>query len=160
MSKGVYTVILGLSSGRSVRVGRLGAIAFDRGFYGYTGSAMGRGGFSLEGRIARYLRRSVHKPFWHIDYLLLEAELEAVVYAICEKSLEHRVASMLSRRVKPIVGFGSSDCRYGCKAHLHYLGVDVPSAMDTVISVYRSLDLEPRVIWKRNGDIFKLEEDR
>lgn len=147
MSRGVYTVILGLSSGRSVKVGRLGAVAFDRGFYGYTGSAMGRGGFGLESRISRYLDRSIRKPFWHIDYLLLEADLEAVIYAECRESFEHRVASMLSRRARPIVGFGSSDCKYGCKAHLHYLGLDRSSAVGNIVSIYRSLDLEPKVVY-------------
>jgi Uri superfamily endonuclease len=146
MSRGVYTVVLELSSRRSIRVGRLGILTFDRGFYGYTGSAMGRGGFSLEGRISRYLRRSIRKPFWHIDYLLLESRVEAVVYAESDRSCEHMVAYTLSRNAKPIVGFGSSDCRYGCRSHLHYLGLDPLLALDTIISVYRGLNLKPRVI--------------
>jgi Uri superfamily endonuclease len=146
MSRGVYTVVLELSSGKSIRVGRLGVLTFDKGFYGYTGSAMGRGGFSLEGRISRYLRRNIRKPFWHIDYLLLESRLEVVVYAESDRSFEHIVACMLSRDAKPIIGFGSSDCRYGCRSHLHHLGLDPSLAVDTVVSIYRGLNLEPRVI--------------
>ncbi|MEM2887137.1 MAG: GIY-YIG nuclease family protein [Candidatus Bathyarchaeia archaeon] len=157
MSRGVYTLILALYSGKSIRVGRLGVLTFDKGFYAYTGSAMGKGGFSLENRIARYLRRSIDKPFWHIDYLLMEAESEAVIYAVCEQSFEHRIASELSRRVKPIDDFGSSDCRYECRAHLHYLGLDISHAMNTVLSIYTSLNLEPRVIYP-NRDIFKQRE--
>lgn len=157
MSRGVYTVILRLPSAKHIMIGRLGTIYFEEGFYSYTGSAMGRGGSSLEGRISRYLDRSIHRPFWHIDYLLMETFIEVVVYAECSLSFEHIVASTLSRKAKPIIGFGSSDCRYGCKAHLHYLGLDRRLAIDTVVSVYSDLGLEARIAM-HSGDIFKLEE--
>lgn len=113
--KGTYTLILHLKEGRKLRVGALGEIYFEEGFYAYTGSALGAGGFS---RVKRHLEvasgaNSTRK--WHIDYLLPCAEvLETVTSVRPECSVAEAIDAVLPR----ISGFGCSDCR--CQSHLHY----------------------------------------
>lgn len=146
MSKGVYTVILGLEDTRMVRIGGLGRLKFNPGFYGYTGSARGRGGFNLESRISRYLESRIAKPFWHIDYFILGgASVKLVVYAETEDDFECKVASTLSEEAEVVERFGSSDCKGQCRGHLHFLGLNLDSALEKVESVYRRLGLNPTV---------------
>jgi Uri superfamily endonuclease len=113
--RGTYTLVMRLEQGRMLKVGALGEIFFDEGYYAYTGSALGAGGFS---RVRRHLdvaggRNSTRK--WHIDYLLPYVEvLETITTARTECSVAAGIDSVLSR----VSGFGCSDCR--CQSHLHY----------------------------------------
>ena len=71
MSGGYYLLILELKRGQRIRVGALGVVAFEPGYYTYAGSA--RGG--LEARVARHLRVRGKKKHWHIDYLRQRARV-------------------------------------------------------------------------------------
>ena len=96
-------------------VGRLGEFSFAAGRYVYTGSAR-RG---LEARIARHLRREKALR-WHIDYLLTAPGVRVI-----EVKRSARNECALNRALRgqvPVPGFGASDCRAGCGAHLKYLG--------------------------------------
>ena len=121
---GVYTLILFLPKDVTVTVGKLGKHKFPRGYYTYTGSALGKGATSLRHRIDRHLRREKRK-FWHIDYLLANenVSVEAVVVAETNENLE----CILNGYLKGIVGakvqvrgFGASDCQKNCESHLLY----------------------------------------
>ncbi len=98
-----------------LRVGALGLLEFPKGRYAYTGSARR----NLESRIARHLSR--YKPLhWHIDYLLARPEARVtrvLTFSRAECDVNRRTAGHI---VAP--GFGSSDCRSGCGAHLKFLG--------------------------------------
>ena len=98
-----------------MRIGSLGIIDLRKGFYAYTGSAMG----GLEQRIKRHLRKekNIH---WHIDYLLGKTEIKKIlVMETNVKSGECRAAEKLEQSGGVSVdGFGSSDCK--CKSHLFY----------------------------------------
>jgi Uri superfamily endonuclease len=103
-----------------VTVGKLGTIAFARGFYAYVGSAMGLSGFK---RVRRHLdvatgRRKTQK--WHVDYLLPVSEVIKTVEIITQERIECRIADSLWKNpsLAAIKGFGSSDCR--CCSHLFY----------------------------------------
>ncbi len=104
-----------------VRVGALGMLAFPKGFYTYTGSAMK----NLRQRVGRHLRRD-KKVRWHIDYLTCSPECEIVdtlLFPSAEKEECRRnraIESLLGARAIA-QGFGSSDCG-DCSAHLLYLG--------------------------------------
>jgi len=124
--KGVYVLIISVPSEKSIDVGRLGVRRFKDGYYAYTGSALGKGGLSLEGRINRHLRREKRKR-WHIDFLLADEDVAVVSVLIIptEEKIECEVNkylySAMNARVA-VPNFGSSDCRQGCGSHLLYLG--------------------------------------
>jgi Uri superfamily endonuclease len=117
---------------------RLGKVTLTAGQYAYVGSAHGPGG--LRARVGRHLR--VQKPrHWHIDYLTAEVPVQHVFALASAERLECTwVARLLGLNGAdvPAPGFGSSDCRRGCPAHLLRLpdGL-IPSELEDV------LDMEP-----------------
>ncbi len=113
-AKGTYALLLRITTGRSLIVGKLGPREFPEGYYLYLGSALN----GLEARVRRHLRRD-KKPHWHID-VLTNAETVVKIWwsegeerrecIWAEAALDHPGASI------PVPGFGSSDCR--CSTHL------------------------------------------
>ena len=76
----------------------------------------------LEARLARH-RRQRKKLWWHIDYLLRQAELVDVVAIPTQRRIEcGRNRCLLSLPGADVVapGFGASDCN--CVTHLVRLG--------------------------------------
>ena len=149
-ARGVYTLIIFVRSTVPLKIGGLGEKRIERGYYTYTGSALGRGSSSLAGRISRHLRKSKRKR-WHIDYLLCSegVEINAVLAMVTERSMECEINQHLMRELNPevpIINFGSSDCVMGCKSHLLYFGLD-----NNLVSEIAELYLQ-----KREGEIFVL----
>jgi Uri superfamily endonuclease len=96
-------------------VGRLGVIEFPAGVYVYTGSARR----NLVGRIARHER--THKRLrWHIDYLL--AAPGVCITNVVRSKRDECDLNQATRGQVLFPGFGASDCRKGCGAHLKYRG--------------------------------------
>ena len=146
--RGVYTLVIYVEREVELQVGSLGRARFKPGFYLYTGSALGRGPFGLRGRIRRHLR-PVKKAFWHIDYLLNHpsASIRAVVASGCSGRQECRVLKALLASLGaevPVQGFGASDCRSSCPAHLLFVGAHDPT--EAVREVYVELGLKPLVV--------------
>lgn len=115
-SPGPYVLVVQMVRDTDLRVGRLGLVAFPRGYYCYVGSAMGPGG--RRARLARHLRQQ-KKPHWHIDYLLPQAPVVEIWSAPSAARLECawlRTLLQLPGATLPVRGFGSSDC--DCPAHL------------------------------------------
>lgn len=116
ISRGAYQLLIKLDRPSTIQIGRLGEFRFPKGYYVYTGSAMG----GIEQRVARHLRKT--KRFhWHIDYLLEHARV--ILYASRESSTRRECefsAAMprMDGASVPVKGFGSSDC--GCVSHLAY----------------------------------------
>jgi Uri superfamily endonuclease len=121
---GIYTLLLFLSKQVTVDIGKLGKQMFPRGYYSYTGSALGRGASSLKHRIARHLRKDKRR-FWHIDYLLADenVSVEMVIVAETKENMEcktnQHIKTITGAKV-PVKGFGASDCRKNCESHLLY----------------------------------------
>ncbi len=119
---GAYVLVLYLSRKRTVSVGRLGRFSFPQGAYVYLGQAGGSGG--LRARLLRHVRGpSVLR--WHIDFLRTWAEPVAVGWRLGPVGPEGPWECVWSRRLialdgvwVPVPGFGASDCRRGCPAHL------------------------------------------
>ena len=112
--KGFYQLHLTLPHSTSMAIGALGAHTLPAGHYIYTGSAR-RG---LHARLSRHQRHSKTLR-WHIDYLLLSAQITAIDVFEIRETDECTLArqSLLLPGSEVIVrGFGSSDC--GCPAHL------------------------------------------
>ncbi len=120
-NSGVYQ--LGISIGKtcSILIGKRGIFTFPAGRYVYTGRAKK----NLSQRIDRHKKRN-KKCFWHIDYLLTDenVQLEDIAIISENSSNECNENKKLLRGHAFIVaaGFGASDCKNNCGAHLLYLG--------------------------------------
>ncbi len=154
MSKGVYSLFVKLGDGKLVRLRSNLSYYLMEGYYIYTGSALGEGSASLEGRVERHLRLSKRR-FWHIDRLLDgDGVVLNVVYAPTESRMECEVNKMatLLLGARPIEGFGSSDCRAGCLGHLLYLKDAIDEGVvDILYEAYFRVGLEPRDLGMRFG---------
>ena len=114
---GGYILLLDLEENCEIRIGRLGTIKFDSGYYAYVGSAM-RG---LKQRISRHLRKE-KKLHWHIDYLLEKVSVSNVIVWKSGNNIECGIAGQVGSIYKVITGFGSSDCK--CSGHLFYSPIE------------------------------------
>ena len=111
--KGSYLLLIELAREEEILIGKLGLITFPQGFYVYVGSAMS----GLRARINYHLRQKAN-PYWHIDYLLKKALIKEII--LTEAGVECTLAHALAKSLKPIPGFGSSDCK--CRSHLYFSG--------------------------------------
>jgi Uri superfamily endonuclease len=141
---GDYVLILFMPSEATLEVGKLGTLTFPPGYYCYAGSARGPGG--LLARLGRHVRKR-KELHWHIDYLLVHANIVEIWHAPSVERQECR----WSRAILALPGvesakrgFGSSDC--GCRTHLAYL---LPSSLPTVRSYMQALGA---ALWSE-GDI-------
>lgn len=103
-----------------VRFGKLGYAKIEVGYYLYTGSALGRGAVSLEGRLTRH-ESSSKKMRWHVDYLTSRpgCGFKGAVYLISNRRLECRINRSIRDNLKvesSLPHIGASDCR--CNGHL------------------------------------------
>jgi len=115
---GTYALLLSSATDAEIRVGRLGNMRLQSGFYLYVGSALGPGG--VRARVSHHLYASP-RPHWHIDYLKPHVTLEEVWLCHDRKRREHlwaRFFSSMPGVSVPMPGFGSSDCN--CEAHLFF----------------------------------------
>ncbi len=122
-TSGVYSLLLFVPQEVNLTVGKLGHQKFPKGYYTYTGSALGKGA-SLKNRISRHLKKE-KRLFWHIDYLL--ANKNVFVKAIIAAEGKERMECKVNRYLKEgssakilVRGFGSSDCKNNCGSHLLY----------------------------------------
>jgi Uri superfamily endonuclease len=122
---GAYLLLIEVTAALTLRVGRLGEFALAAGRYAYVGSARGPGG--LAGRVRRHLSPA-RRPHWHVDALTALAPVVRIYAVASPEPLECAwVQSLLAQPgcTAPIPGFGSSDCRCGCPAHLVRVGGEV-----------------------------------
>ena len=113
---GTYALVVALGAELRLRAGRLGIHSLIPGYYVYTGSALG----GLSGRL-RYHLKLEKRLHWHIDYLLQEAVLAQIWYALGQLRLEctwNAIVKGLHGAISCIPGFGASDCQ--CCSHLTY----------------------------------------
>jgi Uri superfamily endonuclease len=137
MDKGIYSLVF-KTPGCAIRVGALGVLLFQAGWYIYVGSALGSGGLQRLGRHISLARLRDKQPTWHVDYLLTSPEF-SLVYAVCAISVD-RYECLLSGELSGnrIPGFGCSDC--SCTSHLFYRQDD---PQDEILAAFRSLQLRP-----------------
>jgi Uri superfamily endonuclease len=122
VEKGAYFLYLFLKKPITLDAGTLENLTLPRGNYIYVGSA--RGG--IAGRIERHKRLAETKKgklHWHIDYLLVHPQIQLSGW----KALAGKDECIVSKQLAsiegittPALGFGSTDCKAGCKTHLYY----------------------------------------
>lgn len=100
-----YVLILYNEFERELRVGKLGIINFNPGYYYYVGSA------EKMSRLKRHFAKKTKR--WHIDHI---SEVFTVLGAILVDIKECELAKKF--KMKSIEKFGCSDC--SCKSHLFY----------------------------------------
>jgi Uri superfamily endonuclease len=115
---GTYVLVFRLNRAIRLDAGALEPCELTPGTYVYVGSAHGAGG--LRARVLRHCRAG--KPMrWHVDYLTARQLPMMVVWEASDLRHEcewvHRLLQVAGA-CAPIQGFGSSDCRAGCLAHL------------------------------------------
>jgi len=121
---GGYILLLKVEKQCRVRVGSLGVLRFDKGYYAYVGSAVG-GNITIEKRLNRYKKIASNKNGnlrWHIDYLLASknTSLLGFIPVKSKEKIECKISKVLGEIAdNVVVGFGSSDCKNGCKGHLY-----------------------------------------
>ncbi|WP_405303451.1 DUF123 domain-containing protein [Methanobrevibacter sp.] len=134
--KGCYCLIINLNETSEIKIGKLGKITFEKGYYVYVGSAMN----SLIARIKRHLSDD-KKIHWHIDYLLKNenAEISEVMYNASDKKIECTLSQLISQKSEGITGFGCSDCN--CESHLYYFK-NKKEAIECVKNAYDSIAMD------------------
>ena len=113
---GTYALLLACDQDVEIRIGSLGNLRLQPGWYVYVGSALGPGG--LKARVSRHERRSKTLR-WHIDYLRAVAAIDEVWYTLDGVRRECLWAEALAQMAdcsSPMPGFGASDC--SCLTHL------------------------------------------
>lgn len=130
---GTYALVLTPRGTGTIRIGQLGGLQLQPGFYVYVGSAFGPGG--IRARLTHHLHPSP-RPHWHIDYLKAHANVAEVWCCYARRSLEHKWARKLGMQPGasiPLAGFGSTDCN--CESHLYFFP-NCPSRLRAELSVW------------------------
>lgn len=140
---GSYVLVIEMPRKDQITVGALGAITFRSGFYIYAGSAMG----GLRRRVTHHLQ-TAPKPYWHVDYLLAEARITAILLYPATKRLECTIARTLSEQLEPVPHFGASDCR--CSTHLYHASstAALRSALTAVQDIAQGIQIHLRATEK------------
>jgi Uri superfamily endonuclease len=112
---GTYTLLIQFGESARIEVGALGGVEFPAGWYAYTGSALGSGGFARVERHREVAAGKRETRHWHVDYLLGHpaASVDLVTTA-GGVDAECDVADRIEGERIP--AFGASDC--GCRSHL------------------------------------------
>ena len=125
MSKGTYTLLMLLESPATVEFGAAGERDLRAGWYAYTGSAFGTGGFSRVERHRELARGERDARHWHVDYLLGQPESRITeVVKTAGEDVECEVSRWLDTELggaaecRSVTGLGASDC--DCDSHLQY----------------------------------------
>ncbi|MGB9674421.1 MAG: GIY-YIG nuclease family protein [Anaerolineales bacterium] len=121
-AKGSYALVLKLPRAEEITVGSLGTFYFPKGTYIYCGSAFGNGGVSA--RLNHHFRELTSfspQSNWHIDYFISSTRLPHIYYSLSPTPLECIWSQSLAKlpgAFIPAKGFGATDCKQKCPAHL------------------------------------------
>lgn len=132
---GTYTLLVELPRTVALAVGALGERTVPAGWYAYTGSAFGPGGFARVDRHYELAAGDRETRHWHVDYLLChpDSRLRGDVRHI-DVDVECAVATALPDG--PVADFGSSDC--DCRSHLSF-ATDEDRLRNVVDAAYRTV---------------------
>jgi len=132
---GAYLLAIRLAGPLALDIATLGPAPLAPGLYLYDGSARGPGGIAA--RVGRHLRRTKRRH-WHVDRLTGAGRVVAVAALVGGDE-----CSLIARLhphpgiVAPVAGFGASDCRRGCPAHL--LSIADAATLDDALALTAGL---------------------
>ena len=132
--RGPYVLLIHVPYDIQLSIGALGDLKLKAGYYAYVGSALG----GLEARVQRHVGEN-KKIHWHIDHLLTRGRVIDVIQGETKERKECAVAEELAKRLKPIAGFGSSDCK--CGSHLFY-GPDFNEIRKIVLTSFKECNIK------------------
>jgi len=121
MPKGTYTLLVELDAPATVAFGAAGERDLAAGWYAYTGSAFGTGGFARVERHRELARGDRDARHWHVDYLLGHpASRIATVVTTADEAIECAVSRKIEANdaAESVAGLGASDC--DCESHLTF----------------------------------------
>jgi sugar fermentation stimulation protein A len=154
--KGTYTIIVECGFDGCVVFCMLGRARLRRGYYLYTGSALGFGATSLERRLERHEKRSKRRK-WHIDYLTSKpgCRVRGAVYLVSRRRLECKINRSISRELKllPVLPkIGASDCN--CEGHLlgPVVHLSKVALLRRLVGIYRRVGSPRASVMLRNSD--------
>lgn len=134
-----------------IAVGGLGSYVFPKGYYSYTGSALGTRSTNLRNRIAYHLRPK-RRAHWHIDFFLgskgamIEGAVLSGADGLGECDISWEIESLQGTTVCAR-GFGSADCRSGCQTHFHYFQEGgYGKVVRAILEVFRKRGLKPEYL--------------
>jgi endonuclease-3 len=117
MPKGTYTLLVALEEPATVEFGAAGERDLSAGWYAYTGTAFGTGGFARVERHRELARGERDARHWHVDYLLGHpASRVADAVKTAGADAECEVSDRLD--AESVAGLGASDC--DCDSHLQF----------------------------------------
>ncbi len=156
---GTYALVLTLAHACVLDAGALGKVHFPASTYVYLGSAHGSGG--LRARLGRHVAGQ-GKRHWHIDVLRRAARVVGFVYALQTadswpghmrlECVWSQALSMAPGVLIPVLGFGASDCRSGCPAHLVTLPADFSiDRLGEVCALKDTLEVQIRLLEIKAG---------
>jgi sugar fermentation stimulation protein A len=144
---GNYLVLLEFPESRTVAVGALGPLSFEKGWYVYAGSARR----NLSARMARHRRKQGKRKHWHIDYLCPSAGIIKTLPIMSYRNLECELARDLEKLGgRPVPGFGVSDCAAKgsrCPSHLFHFSLaplENPGFTDLLFR-YRHIEFQSKM---------------
>lgn len=115
--RGTYTLVVEVATATRARVGSLGEVEFPPGWYAYTGSALGPGGFERLARHREVARGERDVNHWHVD-ALLGLEASSVDVDVRSVGVDGECAVAGRTAGEPVAGFGATDC--DCDSHLRF----------------------------------------
>jgi Uri superfamily endonuclease len=133
--RGTYVLLIHVPYDVQISIGALGDLELEAGYYAYVGSALG----GLEQRVERHLSDD-KKIHWHIDHLLTRGKVIDIIQGETTERKECAVAVELAKHLKPIAGFGSSDCK--CESHLFY-SPDFNELRKVVLLGFKTCGIKP-----------------
>jgi endonuclease-3 len=141
MSKGTYTLLVELDAPATVAFGAAGERDLSAGWYAYTGSAFGTGGFARVERHRELAAGERDARHWHVDYLLGHpASRVADVVKTADADVECEVSRGVEESdeaTESVGGLGASDC--DCDSHLMF-APDREEIARSVRRAHRSAD--------------------
>lgn len=109
--KGIYVLILRIEEEKSINIGKMGRITFEKAYYAYVGSAMS-GIHRLKRHLKNLKNRNKKNKHWHIDFIIPYCKFIGWFFAECYKpDIEEKLAISLSKGLDYIENFGASDSR-------------------------------------------------
>ncbi|USZ68387.1 GIY-YIG nuclease family protein [Halorussus salilacus] len=121
--KGTYTLLIALDEAATVEFGAAGERDLAAGWYAYTGTAFGPGGFARIERHRELAAGERDARHWHVDYLLgyPASRVAGVVKSVgvdAECAVSRRLDTDGDLDAETVAGLGASDCE--CDSHLRY----------------------------------------